>query len=274
MPRQRLGNIEIHYLDEGAPSERPPLVLLHGLGSSCRDWQWQLPDFARGRRVIVPDLRGFGESDKPAGPYPPSLFATDVIALLDALGIARCDLLGYSMGGAAAFQMAVDHPERIRRLILLNTSPSFELDTFKMRRELWLRLAVIRLLGPRRMAAIIAKRLFPREDQQELRELTIERYGANSKEAYIGALQGLAGWTIGDALEAIPHPTLVVAAEHDYTPLELKQQWSARMRDARLEVIEGSRHGTPMDAPEQLNALVLAFLDEAPQVATRSSTTD
>jgi pimeloyl-ACP methyl ester carboxylesterase len=260
MPVVDLHGIRIHYLDRPGPGD-VPLVLLHGLGSSSRDWERNLESLGDGRRVVVPDLRGFGKSDRPPGPYRPQDFAADVSALLEELKIERFDLLGYSMGGAAAFQLAVDEPGAIRKLILVNTTPSYELTTWRARWEAFMRLTVVRFIGMDRMARIIAGRLFPKPEQEDLRKITIERYSQNDKASYLAALQGLIGWTVQDQIAGIDIPTLVIAADQDYTPVATKEAYVATMPQAQLRVIEDSRHGTPMDQIDLFNQVVVAFLD-------------
>lgn len=270
MPVVELSGVRINYSDTES-GEGVPLVLLHGLGSSCRDWERNIETYRVGRRVITPDLRGFGQSDRPPGPHRPEDYAADVLALMDELGVDRFDLLGYSMGGAAAFQLVVDSPERVRKLILVNTTPSFEIDSWRARWEAWMRLTVVRFVGMDRMAKIIAGRLFPKPEQEELRALTLERYGANDKASYLAALHGLIGWTVKDQLGALDVPTLVIAADQDYTPLEVKEAYVAEMPRAELVVIEDSRHGTPMDQPERFDAAVVEFLERSAPPATAHS---
>src|SRR5207237_10655571 len=109
MPTPQLGDLRCHYLEEGSG---PPLVLLHGLGSSARDWEFQFHVYSRSFRVIAPDLRGFGASER-KGPFRIEQFAQDVWALLTQLGIDTFRLVGYSMGGAVALEMATSQPWRI-----------------------------------------------------------------------------------------------------------------------------------------------------------------
>ncbi len=246
-------NYEVH-------GSGPPLLLVHGLGSSARDWEAQLPDFSERFTCIVPDVRGFGQSDKPSGPYSVAEWADDLHALLDHLGHERTDVVGYSMGGAITFQMAVDRPERFRRMVILNSLPSFAIDHWRKHVELWTRLLVVRFLSMDRMARILAKRLFPKPDQGALRDTMIERYGVNQTGPYLSAVRALAGWTVADRLDTLKMPTLVVAAEQDYTPMEAKEAFVREMVDARLERVADSRHGTPFDQPEIFNRLVLDFL--------------
>ena len=142
----------------------------------------------------------------------------------------------------------------------MNTVPSFLADTLRKRAEVWMRKAVVRLMGMKRMAEVIAKRLFPEPDQQALRELVMDRYGDNEPKVYLGVLSSLPRWSVADRLDAIRSPTLVIAAEHDYTPVADKEAYVAKMHDARLEVFAGSRHGTPFDRTEQFNESVRSFL--------------
>lgn len=100
----------------------PPLVLLHGLGGSIYDWRHLLRPLAEGRRVIAVDLLGAGESDKPAEEdYSVAAQARRVRGLLDRLGVERAAFLGNSYGGGIALRVAQDWPERVERLVLINS---------------------------------------------------------------------------------------------------------------------------------------------------------
>jgi 3-oxoadipate enol-lactonase len=247
---------DLYYEEHG---EGEALVLLHGFGSSTRDWELQTPAFCDHFRVITLDFRGFGQSGRDEGPFSVERFAADTLAILDHLGVERFKLVGYSMGGAAAFQIATDVPERVEQLVLVNTQPSFRADTLRKKFEVVLRKAVVRFMGMERMARVIAGRLFPREDQQELRDRVMTRYSTNSPHVYLGVLSSLPGWSVVERLGRISAPTLVIAAEHDYTPVAEKEAYVPLIPDARLEVFENSRHGTPFDQTERFNQSVLAF---------------
>ncbi len=262
MPTCIIDNTTIHYEDRG---EGPVLLLLHGLGSSSLDWQYQYPHFETSYRIIAPDLRGFGRSDKPEGPYLVSRQAEDVVGLLKHLNIDQVALLGFSMGGAVAFELAAREPERVRQLIIVNSATSFVPDHWKKHLEVFVRKAVIRILGVPQLAVLIAKRLFPREDQANLRAMTIERYGANEKQAYLSAIDGLVAWKLSETdLSKLTMPTLVIAAEHDYTPLSDKENYCSMLPNATLRLVHDSRHATPIDQADKFNALLSEFL-ETPQ---------
>lgn len=248
----------IYYEERG---EGPALVLLHGLGSSTMDWEYQYGHFEKDYRIIAPDFRGFGQSDKPDGPYLVAQQADDIRALLDHLDIEHAAVVGFSMGGAVAFEFAATHPQRVQRLIIVNSSPSFVPDHWRKHLEVFVRKTVIRVLGIPQLAALIAKRLFPDEGQAELRAMTIERYGANNKQAYLHAINGLVVWQLSEQqLAQVSMPTLVVAAEHDYTPFSEKQAYCAKLPNATLSLVHDSRHATPIDQAEKFNQLVTEFL--------------
>ena len=258
MPKFTVDGIQLHYEDRG---EGPVLLLIHGLGSSSMDWENQYPHFESKLRMIAPDLRGFGRSDKPAGPYTVMRQAADIVALLDHLSIDRVAVLGFSMGGAVAFQLAAKHADRVDRLIIVNSSPSFVTDTWKKRLEVVIRKGVIHLLGVEKLAILIAKRLFPDPDQASLRSITVERYGKNQKQAYIHAIDGIVGWELSEEeLRGLSMPVLVIAAASDYTPIAEKKRYCSLLSNAELVVVENSRHATPIDQTQIFNGLVDEFL--------------
>jgi 3-oxoadipate enol-lactonase len=263
MPTVTVNAITLHYERIGSGS---PLLLIHGLGSSGDDWAFQRDEFARRHTLILPDLRGSGRSAKPPGPYSIAQFAADLWSLLDALGIASTDVLGFSLGGAVAIEMALQQPARVRRLVLCNTLVNYRTDTWRKWFEARAQLALVRLLGLRRTAMLGARRLFPRPDQAPKRQRFVDVFAANSKDAYLATIHALIGWSALERLHALRAPTLVIAAEHDYTPLADKRAEMLLFPQAQLVVIAGSRHGTPFDAIERFNASVLEFL-AAPALA-------
>jgi pimeloyl-ACP methyl ester carboxylesterase len=115
-----VGGVRLHVAEAG---DGPPLVLLHGWPQHWWCWRHLIPELARSYRVLAPDLRGWGWSDAPPGDYAKSTFAADVVGLLDAEGLDRVRLIGHDWGGYAAFLIALEHPERVERLIALDIGP-------------------------------------------------------------------------------------------------------------------------------------------------------
>ena len=237
-----------------------PILFIHGLGSSMGDWQYQVEYFSSRYRVVVFDLRGHGKSDKPPGPYSISLFASDTAQLIDALDIAPAHVVGLSLGGMIALQLAVDRPELIRKLVVVNSGSEMIVRTLKDRMKVWQRFLIVRLLGMRRMGEVLGKRMFPKPEQEDLRELFVDRWAENDPRAYQEAMKAIIGWSVTEQLEQITCPTLVIAAEYDYTPLEVKQSLASKIKQAQLVVIKDSRHGTPVDQPERFNEVLGDFI--------------
>jgi pimeloyl-ACP methyl ester carboxylesterase len=114
-----VGGTRLHVAEAG---EGPPVLLLHGWPQHWWAWRKVIPALAAERRVICPDLRGFGWSDAPAGRYEMQGFADDILALLDALGLEQVDLIGHDWGGYSGFLLCLAAPGRVRRFLALGTS--------------------------------------------------------------------------------------------------------------------------------------------------------
>lgn len=238
-----------------------PLVLIHGLGGSRGDWQLQLPAFQPHFRLILPDLRGHGNSPKPPGPYRMGLFAADVASLLRRIGARPAHVLGVSLGGAVAQQMALDYPDLVRSLVLVNTAARFLSAGWRQRLMGARRFVSVYLYGMDRVAEDVANRLFPLLEQAPIRHAAIDRLAANDPRAYREALLAIARFDASPQLPAIACPTLVVSGDFDYAvPIVAKEYLASQIPGSRLVIIANSGHATPLDQPEAFNRTVLEFL--------------
>jgi len=261
MPILQLRDIRLYYEVAG---EGDPIVFIHGLGSSARDWEYQVPFFAPRYRMVVFDVRGHGRSDKPPGPYSVPLFAQDTAALIRALEAAPAHVVGISMGGMIALQLAVDEPALVRSLVVVNSGPELVVRTFRERLMILQRFLIVRLLGMRKMGEVLSQRLFPRPDQAPLRQMFVERWAENDPRAYREAMRALVGWSVADRLGDIRCPTLVIASDQDYTPVSAKEAYVARMPNARLVVIPNAHHAVTVERPDEFNQVLLDFLAQQP----------
>lgn len=257
MPTTTIDNNHFYYEIHG---EGDPLVLLHGLGSSTRDWELQVPAFARQFQVITLDLRGHGRSAKPPGPYSMALFAEDTARLIKELGVEPAHFLGISLGGMVAFQLAIDHPDLVRSLIIVNSTPEIVTRTLKEKTAVWQRLMIVRLMGMRKMGQVLAARFLPRPDQAELREIFIGRWAENDKSAYLKSMKAVIGWSVAERLREINCPTLVVGSDGDYFPTSDKETYTKMIPGAELIIVKDSLHALPADKPAELNRMVIDFL--------------
>jgi pimeloyl-ACP methyl ester carboxylesterase len=258
MPVLSVNSIELHYLEAGSGQ---PVLLLHGLGSCSDDWFFQAPILAERCLVIAPDLRGHGQSSKPRGPMSVAQLAADIAGLMDRLDLAPAHIVGLSLGGLVGQQLAIDFPQKVNRLILVNTFahlwPTSLRETYTL-----LRRAMTATLLPMRMAArIVAADLFPQPPQAELRRYAFDRVGANDLTSYRALIRAIRRFDTRPVLHRIHAPTLVITGDRDnVVPRGCQLQLVRGIPQVRWRLVRDSGHATPVDQPEEFNRLMLEFL--------------
>lgn len=243
-------------------SRGPLVMMLHGLGSRGADWVLQIEALQERYQLVTVDLRGHGSS--PPTPGWPTFreLAEDVVDLMDKLEVPRAHLVGLSMGGGVALQMAVDFSERVESLVIVNAAATLRVPYARLP-SAFVRIVLLLTGRRRKLGEWVAAGLFPRDDQQELREVASERIAGNLRRNYLQAVVAILRFDLRKRVVEIAAPTLVVAGQLDRTvPLLSKLALAESIPGARLEVIEGSGHATPLDAPEAFNRLLVEFLGE------------
>lgn len=261
MPAVQSNGTTLYYETQG---EGQPLLFIHGLGSSTLDWEFQVAAFSSSYRVITFDLRGHGQSDKPTGPYSMAMFAADTAGLLRALRIDQAHVVGLSLGGGIAFQLAVETPQMVKTLVIVNSAPELVVRTFHDRLVVWQRLAMVRLLGMRKLGEVLGKRLFVTPEYTRQRETFVARWAGNDQRAYLAALRAMVGWSVTARLGTIRCPTLIISADQDYTPRSLKEAYTAKIPNAQLVTIPDSHHALPVEKPREFNRALEEFLAKHP----------
>ena len=259
MPTFSYRALPLHYQLYGKGQS---VLLIHGLGCSGADWALQIPALKTLFQVIVPDLPGCGLSPPPSSGYSIAGSASLLWALLDHLEVSRANIVGFSMGGAIALEMALQRPRRVSRLALINSLASYHDNWHKW---IYARIsaALIRLFGMRHAASIFAAGLFPKPWQKRIRDRAAAEVATIPPRAYLDMSDALEQWTATKQLNLIKSRILLIAGEHDHTPLSEKVSLAARLH-ANIVVIRGSRHGTPFDASAATNACLLALLADHP----------
>lgn len=258
MSKIQVNTIELDYEDKGTGDA---LLLLHGLGSTKKDWDAQVPFFSKTHRVITLDLRGHGNSSKPKDNYGVELMADDVKQFLDQLNIKKVTLVGFSMGGAVAFEIATRYPQYLENLVIVNSGPDFNAmgkigdDLLKNRTEF------LETKGIEPLAKEISFNMFPENHQIDLRNAFEARCKNNDYNAYYKSFTTLMTWGIGDKIKDITTKTLVVASDMDYTPIAFKEAYVNKLKNVTLAVIKNSRHGVIIDQPEAFNKVLKKFLN-------------
>ncbi|WP_347904648.1 alpha/beta hydrolase [Pseudomonas purpurea] len=247
----------LHYEEYGHGT---PLILVHGLGSSTLDWEMQIADLSARYRLILPDVRGHGRSDKPRERYSIASFSADLIALIEHLKLGPVHVVGLSMGGMIGFQLAVDQPALLKSLCIVNSAPEVKVRTANDAWQWFKRWSLMRLLSLATIGKALGARLFPKPEQTDLRQKMAERWAKNDKRAYLASFDAIVGWGVQERLSRVTCPTLIISADRDYTPVALKETYVKLLPDARLVVIDDSRHATPLDQPHRFNQTLLHFL--------------
>lgn len=249
---------EVHHEVHGTGATN--VVLIHGLGDDGTAWGAQLPALGSGFRVLTLDLRGHGRSSKDANDHSIATMAADVLAVADEVGMDRAHVVGMSLGGGVAFEVAVQRPDFVTSLVIVNSTPTARVGGLVGRAALGVRQLMARMMTPAKAAPTVAGRLFPDPDQEELREEYTQRLADNDPDAYRASLNALVAFDRGEASRALTMPTLFVHSEHDYTPLKWRQPFVDAMPDATLVQIDGAHHAVPIEKPDAFNRVLLDHL--------------
>ncbi|HET8626260.1 MAG TPA: alpha/beta fold hydrolase, partial [Thermomicrobiales bacterium] len=257
------GGLRLAYVLAG-PAGATPLVFLHGLGGSQSTWQAVLGDLAGRFRVCALDLPGHGRSDKPAPAetdYSVRGLAAAVGQALDALGLAPAVLVGHSLGGAVALQLALDRPGAVRGLVLVDSAGLGD----EVNPELLDRIAA----PPSREEARRLLELFFHDPRfvlesgvEDLHRQRLAPGAADAVRAVAAACFSREGQRLDlrDRLGEIAAPALVVwGAEDRVFPARQAAEGAAALGDARAEVIPGAGHVPQVEAADRFAALVAAF---------------
>jgi 3-oxoadipate enol-lactonase len=255
--RARNGDISLAYEILGAG---PPILLVQGLGYGARGWGPALDHLAADFQVVAFDNRGFGASDVPPGPYTTAQLAEDAAAVLDAAGLERAIVVGSSLGGMVAQELALSRGDRVERLVLVSTTPGGA-EAHPMPSGTLALMAEAPTLAPDvALRRFVENALGP--DAQGLVDGVVEYRTANPPDLGGWQAQAAAGAT-HDALERLAElrsPTLVVHGTEDavvdYRNGELLAE---RIQGARLELLDGCGHLVPWEEPTRFAELVREF---------------
>jgi len=266
VPKAKVNGININYKVEG---QGEPLVMIMGFASSRWNWRSQTRAFNKYYRVVTFDNRGVGKTDKPGGPYTIKMMAEDTIGLMDYLAIDRAHILGISMGGMIAQELAINHPDRVKKLVLgctfaNNKTARGELTNFSP--EL---LEVIESAGQsgtdiRKVMNSLAVCRF--NNNNRLRKMTLSfivriRILLAGTRGFMGQYEAIRTHDTLDRLHLIKTPTMVITGTADRVIQPGSSEVIAgRIPDARLVKVENGSHSFFFENRDGLNQEVLDFL--------------
>ncbi|MGB3555549.1 MAG: alpha/beta hydrolase [Jannaschia sp.] len=246
---------QLPYLRGGSG---PALVLVHGYLGGAAQWEREIARFASAFDVIAPDLPGFGAAAEMEGRDSIAGMADSVLALLDDLGVTEFVLLGHSMGGMIAQEIAAQNADRVRRLVLYGTGPlgmmPDRFESIAVSRE---RLGTD---GVTRTIARIGATWF-RAGAGAAGFPAIARIGEMARpQAALAALEAMANWDGRPALSAITMPTLVLWGDADksYRWPQVEALWTS-IPDVRLSVVPGTAHAVHLEKPDLFHSLIDDF---------------
>jgi pimeloyl-ACP methyl ester carboxylesterase len=244
--------------------EGPPLLCIMGLGASLETWIAQREALAAHHRVILFDNRGAGESESPPPPWTVPDMAADAVGVLDALGIGRADVLGVSMGGMIAQEMAIGWPERVDRLVVgvSFARPDPIRRAFLLFRR-WARAQGADLVqeGVANLPWLVSPRLLNDPDGIERFLGIVSTMPLMTPEAYGHQIDAILEHDTLSRLDRVRAPTLVIAAAEDVlTPVFLSREIAGAIPGARLTVLARGSHAVQLEEAAAFNAAVLGFL--------------
>lgn len=263
MPFADANGQRLFYLEHG---EGDPLVLVTGLGGDHLSWGEQIAPFAERYRTVVFDNRDSGQSSETPEAYEIADMAEDTLALADGLELDDFHLMGISMGGAIAQEVALAAPERLRSLTLA-MSWSGDGHWGRVRGRL---MANAAMRTPREehveqlLLACLSEEAFADPERVAyFREMVIDNPHPQSLEAFARQAQAVGNHDAGDRLSRLSLPVHVIGAERDLmVPVWKARELAERIAGARLTVIEDGTHAVNMERAEEFNRATLDFLVE------------
>lgn len=266
-----LGRASVSYVEMG---EGPPVLFVHGLGGSWRNWLENIPYFARRHRVVALDLPGFGLSPAPPEQVSIAGYGDLLLRFADAVGLSRdTALVGHSMGGFIATESVLEAPERFRRMVLASAA-GVSFATMKESRKAVIGL-IVRLLLPlatRRVESNLGRSRLRKASFAGViahpdlirREMLWElgSYAVNSP-SLVEAAYALAGYDTREQLAKISVPTMIVWGEQDrLVPVEAAYDYARRIARSELSIIHDCGHMVELERPGRFNREVERFIDE------------
>ncbi|MEQ9812197.1 MAG: alpha/beta fold hydrolase [Azospirillaceae bacterium] len=260
---ERIGPAPFIAVDHSGAGAGELVLFMHGIGGNRTNWTAQVPVFGARYHAVAWDARGYGASDDYVGPLAFGDFGDDVLRVLDHFGAERAHLIGLSMGGRIAMDVAGRYPGRVRSLILVDTHMGFG-DFSEADRQAFLDLRRKPLLEghePRDIAAPVARSLLgPKASEAHFRQLH-DSLCALHKESYIKSIEATVLQDRFDHLEGIAAPTLVLAGADDrLTPPDMARRIAARIPGAECAIIPDAGHLSNIEQPKIFNRRCLDFL--------------
>lgn len=254
-----VGSNRVRYLESGDSDET--ILLIHGLGASAERWEFVMPILDKRYKLIIPDLVGFGYSDKPAVKYTPEFFVSFLEEFLHSINIKKTHVIGSSLGGQISAEFAAKNPHIVDKLILVSSSGIMKHSTPALDAY------VMAALYPNKDTVRQAFETMSASSEVSLGIIDsfIERMRLpNAKMAFMSTILGLKNAKIlTDKLGLISVPSLIIWGSRDpVIPIKYAEIFVSSIHDCRFYRMEGSGHTPFVDNPEKFADVVLDFLQD------------
>jgi pimeloyl-ACP methyl ester carboxylesterase len=257
MPLAKLDGININYKVEG---QGEPLVMIMGFTANRSNWMPQIPLFKKYYRVITFDNRGVGKSDKPPGPYSTRMMADDTAKLMDLLEIEKAHIVGLSMGGMIAQELAINYPQRVMKLVLASTyARQDETSGDTLEQAKFLQLTPEKKVGA--MVSLAFNKPFYRFTFGLLARVQTMFTGASGRAGIAAQSEACLKHNTLERLSSITAPTLVIVGTGDRIIKPVSSEVIAgKIPDAKLVKVQGGSHYFSFEMRKVFNREVLNFL--------------
>jgi len=252
------------YTFDPFPEKSHPVLLLHGLGASGISWQMQFEALREaGYRPISPDIPGFGKSHWAKNGWSFNQVLSCMVDWIASLEINSFSVVGLSMGGVFAQQLAILLPHQIEAAILVNTFARLRPKNLSQIAYFLQRFFIANFISVDRQAEIVAQRIFPRTDQGWLRTEAIREICNTDPAVYRAAMRDLAFIDLRKELYRITAPVLVVSGSED-TTISFSDQKDLvhSIKGAQHIIIQGTGHALPVEKPDLFNEYMIKFLSQ------------
>ena len=247
----------IRYVEEGISEEN--LLLIHGLGASAERWEHVIPQFAKNYRVLVPDLIGFGLSDKPLVDYTTDYLSVFIKKFLKKLNIDSVSIIGSSLGGQIGAEFTYQNNSMVKKLVLISPSGIMKHSTPALDAY------VMAALYPSDSSASNAFQIMSGSkniDKKTIKGFVQRMKLPNAKMAFMSTLLGLKdAEIISEKLVSIKSPTLIIWGENDpIIPIKYAQSFVSEIDDCRFVKMENCGHTPYVESPDKFYKIVSDFL--------------
>lgn len=248
--KKKINDIELYIEKYGSGK---PIVFSYGWLDDCSIWSSQIDAFAKNNTKIIYDHRGHGLSDKPKGDYSIKELSDDLYSLIEELRLEKTIIVGFSLGGMVALRFAIEHPDRIIKLVLVGTTAKMALTMHIIR--------ILKYILPyKTIARIVCKRKFYKPSKQIIEDALSRAMKVDRYVAYKCLNEFTKNYDIRDMISLIKVPTLIVVGEKDKLNLKASKYLNRKIKNSELRIVSGSGHTVMVEKPDEFNHIVGNFI--------------